>query len=238
MAIIEGEWGESLRLTGDLAGAIRHLRSSIASLEALQAWSDAGKAQALLGRAYGMHGQAREFASALKRAEDHYERAGDMAGVVQVRIQRAVLEANFGQRKQALATLSEVHDYVSANRAPFAVRLRMAAVASAYLSVREYAKAAETGESVLREFPNRAPAATYWILSAAYFHLGRYGDAVQVATCGHLRCDRVQLVFEKYRQVIFRHIPQQDFACHRNLLASAVSRWAGFMCHRASLNSV
>ena len=189
IAVIEGDFGEALRLTGDLAGAIQHLQASIARLESLEAWADTARALALLGRAYGAHGHFQQAEAALAKGESLYEKAGDVDGMMQIRGQRGILLAVAGHRKSAVEILDRVRAYASGNQSAAGLRPKMAGLAFAYLAAEEYAKAVEVAEEISRGIPRMAPAVVHWVLSSAYFHLGRYQDAVTAATTAIGRAD-------------------------------------------------
>ena len=187
IAAIEGDWGEALRMAGDLAGAIEHLTRSAKTLEETQAWSESAKAYASLARTFALHGQFAQAQTALGSALRGYKEARDAQGLMQARIQQTVLWSATGNRTRALTELSAIRDTLADGQGPPAIRLRLAAVALAYLQLGEYAIAAEIAESVMEEFRNRAPVAAYRVLGIADYHLGLYDRAIKVLTAASQR---------------------------------------------------
>ena len=66
------------------------MKTAATKLEGMQAWADSAKALSMLGRAFGLHGLHQEAQAALEKAEALYERAHDLPGVMQVRLQRSL----------------------------------------------------------------------------------------------------------------------------------------------------
>ncbi|MFN7919415.1 MAG: CHAT domain-containing protein [Bryobacteraceae bacterium] len=184
LAVIEAEWGDVLRSTGDLTGAIRHIESALARLESMQEWSAAGRALALLGRAYGLHGRYAASEKALIRGEECYRKGGDTTGVMLIRGERGLLLAVSGQRKRAVENLDQVRDYVTSAPLTPAAKIRFSGITFGYLAADENQRAAELAEQIVRRSPRRAPPVVHWVRSAAYYRLGRYLDAAEAATAG------------------------------------------------------
>ncbi len=194
IAKIQASKGQALRLSGDFRGAIENLRAASSQLEELGEPGEAGLAYLALARSYLMHGQDAEAMFALQRGEALLKKIGDNVSMIAAMQQTGTFLAAMGQRDKAIEVLETVRKYAEDPQAPRAIRMRMAGVALGYANLGDYKKAADFAQKLLDDFPSRAPLATYWILSSAYFHLKRYPESIDVATRGINRSEDPQSI--------------------------------------------
>ncbi len=184
LATIQIDWGDALRLMGEFANAIDLLKATAQKLEDMGVLNEAGRALSALGRTYLTHGLERESMAALERSKALLEKAGDVPGAMGTLQTIGVVQSLTGHHNEALRSLDTVRHYAEDPSAPVNTRLRLSGVAYGYLMIGEYATAVDLVEHVRKNFPQRAPPASYWISSRAYFALGRYQESIDVAAAG------------------------------------------------------
>jgi CHAT domain-containing protein/Tfp pilus assembly protein PilF len=172
--------GERLRLQGDYKGAVAALERALESVRHLNAPRVKAATLVSLARTYAHHGQLPEALAAYNRALAIYERNGDNAGIINVYLSIAISYAWFDHRPIALGWFQKVRELIVHNGEAEKTIRQLTGLAYAYYEADEYVRAVEIAEQVLRRAPNRPGA--QWILSAAYFQLGRYEELVRLAT--------------------------------------------------------
>ncbi len=194
IAKIQASKGQALGWAGDVRGSIENLRTASQQLEDFGELGEAGLAYLALARSYLIHGQEAEAMFALQRGEALLKKIGDTVSMIAAMQQTGTFLAGMGQRAKAIEVLERVSKYAEDPQAPRPIRMRMAGVALGYANMGDYQKAAAIAQKLLHDYPSRAPLATYWILSSAYFHLKHYPESIDVATRGISRSEDPQSI--------------------------------------------
>ena len=188
--------GNALHDLGDeLFNLDRYEESMVALLAAAEAYERAGRTASIggvhnsMGRVYRAHGRLDEALREQKLALEIHRKTGNPGQLLQslnavgvTYLRMGYLEEARKYLEQALAlapaatNLPEARDFLEAN------------IAGSMLSFGEYAKAAETFEGVLQRGLDAFPALRWAQLATAYYHLGRYQDALKAATESTSKC--------------------------------------------------
>ncbi|MCB1022658.1 MAG: CHAT domain-containing protein [Acidobacteria bacterium] len=193
--------GEAQRQQGDLRGAIQTLEAAAAGLAELGRPAEAARAWSLLAVSYVAHGEPEQALGAMAKArgvtpDDLNSAAGGHIGLT-------LAFAASGDCARALRTGDAFRERTPVSSLAPRHHIRMAALAYGYLVCGAYPAAASIAGEVAESFPDLAPAAAYWILSAARFQMGEHEAALAAADQSLERAGQAQ-VFERVEALHWR----------------------------------
>ncbi|MEZ5394663.1 MAG: CHAT domain-containing protein [Bryobacterales bacterium] len=199
--LLEALIGEAQRQEGDLRGAIETLQSAAEKLAKLNRPTEAARAWSLLAVSYVAHGEPEQALAAIEKARG--AAAADLNSTAAGEIDLALAFAAGGDCANALRTGESFRKSTPLSNLAPRHRIRMALLAYAYLECGDYPTSADIAGEIAQSFPDTAPAATFWILSAARFQMGGYEAALEAANRSLERAGEAQ-VFERVEALHWR----------------------------------
>jgi CHAT domain-containing protein len=179
------EWSDALITAGDSTRAMEKLQQGIAAAGLAPNYNDYAGLFVSQGRLHRLHGNHAQAIDSYERALELRRKSVDRLGQSMVLQYMGLSYVESGQRRKGLEFMEEAAAIARAN-ADTRERLvnTFSVLGAGYVELGEYRRAIDLLEEVHRDPGINPPFPTFWALSAAYFHAGRYVPAVEIATRG------------------------------------------------------
>ncbi len=171
-------WGDGLTAEGRFAEANEKLEQAASLLEQAGDQNALARVFTSMGRLLRIHGQPEGAIEMYRRALEIQQEISDRQGIVQSYNAMGVAYTAMEDYRKAGECYQRALDLARETGSERIINFMEGALASNYLKLKEYARAADLFEQVISRGKDAALDFRYVGLANAYYHLGRYQDAL------------------------------------------------------------
>ncbi len=188
--------GEILRKYGDYAGSARLLEQALPHLRKSRTPVFYAQAMVSLARVYTQHGQLEQSLETYREALRIFERAGHGPGIVGAYQEMGGTHVMLGRHKEGIPYFERALEVARKEGVEEVLNKRLCMIALGLSEAGEHARAAALIEETMRNPAAPHPSA-HWVLSLVYYNMGRYEDALRLATRSVVRTRSLRSVDQR-----------------------------------------